>query len=72
MVYTLPDVSMLKPDLFPTLAPPTDVALSRDNLTLSVCVKEGAQVKVLFYDVRLLAAKVSRSLYQCELKSVPV
>ena len=61
---------MLKPDLFITPAPPTDVSLSQDNLTLSVCVKErGTEVKVLFYDVRLLAVKVSeRSGFRTQMR----
>ncbi len=53
------DVSMLKAELFPTPAPPTDVALSSNNLTLSVCVREGVVVKCLFYDIRILSSKVS-------------
>lgn len=49
---------MLGPTHIPTPATPVHVALSSDNLTLSVCVNENGVVKLYFYDTRALANKV--------------
>ena len=54
----LADGSLLKSTLIPTPAPPLHVALSCDNITLSVCLQESGILKCYFYDIRSLSVKV--------------
>ena len=49
------DISSLSPTLLATPTPPLHVALSSENLTLSVCVQEGGLLKCYFYDTRALS-----------------
>ncbi len=54
---------MLGSTHIPTSAAPIHLALSSDNLTLSVCVNENGALKLYFYDVRALATKVCAEIY---------
>lgn len=54
----LADIKCLKAVLLPTPAPPLDVSLSCDGLTLSVCLVDGGNLKCLFFDSKVLTNKV--------------
>ena len=53
------DLSCLEATLLPTPAPPLNVSLSCDDLTLSVCLTEHGKLKCLFFDTRILSSKVT-------------
>lgn len=58
ILFSLADGSLLKGTIIPTPSPPMNVALSCDDITLSVCLLENGILKCYFYDIRSLSVKV--------------
>ena len=64
ILFSTAQASSLGPTHIPTPAPPIDIGLSCDSLTLSVCLNEGGVLKIYFYDTRAFSNKVCSSLVE--------